>query len=281
MWANFVRMMPLNKTLLIVVIGAGGVASALAPALDALDGVEVVQIFSRSLDRAISLATRLSNAQAIDSLSDTAAADLYLIAVKDDAIADVVSALPPVDQESVVAHTSGSVGIDVLSISGCRTGVFYPLQTFSPGREVNVGSIPFFIEGCDAATTGFLKQLAFRMSGRVYDADGDTRRLMHVAAVFACNFTNHLWAIAADLLAVRGIPFDVLSPLLEETLHKAFTASPSEGQTGPARRGDTRVMDAHRKMLDDCQARIYDLISQSIMQRYDTLRSDKDTCGGV
>lgn len=255
----------------IVVIGSGGVASSLAPALDALDGVEVVQVYSPTLAHAEALASRLSAAVAVDDCAALSRdADMYLISVKDDAIAHLAEVVAPC-RDAVWAHTSGSVPMSVIGPLGCHTGVFYPLQTFSRERIVDVAQVPFFIEGSDAYTVDFLKNLARCLSPRVFDADGDTRRLMHVAAVFACNFTNHLWAISADLLGEHNIPFDVLRPLLEETLHKALSAHPAKGQTGPAQRGDMKVMDAHRKMLDEHLAKLYTTLSQSIMNRNDTL----------
>ena len=260
-----------TDTLRIVIIGSGGVASSLAPALDALPDVEVVQVYSPTLAHAENLASRLSGAVGVDDYADISTdAGMYLVSVRDDAIAPLAATLVP-RTDAVWVHTSGSVPMSALAPLGGHTGVFYPLQTFSRERIVDVAEVPFFIEGSDDATAEFLRNLARRLSPHVFYADGDTRRLMHVAAVFACNFTNHLWAIAADLLGERGIPFDVMRPLLEETLRKALAAHPEKGQTGPARRGDVKVMDAHRKMLRGSVADLYTSLSQSIMNRNDTL----------
>lgn len=259
-----------SEQLRIVVIGSGGVASSLAPALDALEGVKVVEVCSRNIANAQALAAEMADAEACDNLIEIAEADLYIISVNDDAVASVVASVAS-RRDAVWVHTSGSVPMSVLEPLGRKTGVFYPLQTFSRERVVDMSEVPFFIEGSDGPTAEFLRKLAARMSERVFDADGDTRRLMHVAAVFACNFTNHLWAVAADILSNKGIPFDVMRPLLEETLRKALSAHPAMGQTGPARRGDRRVMDAHRAMLDSHDSQLYTILSQSIIDRYDSL----------
>ena len=134
--------------------------------------------------------------------------------------------------------------------------------------------VPLFIEGSDAIASETAGNLARQLTSEVYKADSATRRLIHVAAVFSCNFANHLWATASDILATRGIPFTVMRPLLEETLGKALRGNPADGQTGPARRGDTKVIAAHREMLSGLPAEIYDLLTQSIIRRYDSLRPD-------
>lgn len=271
MWAPSARM-PSSDILKIALIGSGGVASSLAPVLDALEGVTVAQVMSRTAANALALASRLANAEAITTPSAlTPDADIYIIAVTDNALAGLAQTLPPA-RNAIWLHTSGSVDASVLSRLSPHHGVLYPLQTFSKGRRVDMARVPLFIEGSDALTSATVEKLARRLTPDVYEADSSTRRLIHVAAVFSCNFANHLWATASDILATRGIPFTVMRPLLEETLGKALRGNPADGQTGPARRGDTKVIAAHREMLSGLPAEIYDLLTQSIIQRYDSLR---------
>ena len=126
-------------------------------------------------------------------------------------------------------------------------------------------SVPLFVEGSSAAVEDQIREFASGLFGRVYHADSMTRKKMHISAVFACNFTNHLWSIAEELLRRDNLPFDVLRPLLVETLRKAFVNSPSASQTGPAARGDRRVIDGHLELLDGNEKEIYKLLSESIM----------------
>lgn len=241
----------------IAVIGAGNVASSLVPALEALDGVSVVQNWTRRSGEPL-----------------TSDADIYIMAVSDDAIAPLADRFARLNPGALWLHTSGSVGMDALAPLGRRHGVFYPLQTFTRDRRLDFGDIPLFIEGSDPSVAGEMKELAARLSRRVYDADSSTRRAMHVAAVFACNFANHLWSVADGLLRERSLSFDILGPLLGETLTKALESSPAEGQTGPARRGDSRVMGEHIASLPPDLAEIYRVISRHIINQYSSNEQD-------
>ena len=148
-------------------------------------------------------------------------------------------------------------------------GVFYPLQTFSKGVDVNLAEVPVFVEGSNDMTLSVAERLGRAISPKVHHADDDTRCKMHAAAVFACNFTNHLWAIADDILCREaGVDLSVLHPLLKETLRKAMLGRPSDGQTGPAVRGDRGVMDKHAGLLADDEARLYRELSEHIMDYY-------------
>lgn len=249
----------------VVIIGAGNVASHIAPALDKVS--EVAQVYSRNITNAYAIASRLKNCQATDDLAHIIPdADVYIITVKDDAIAQVIADTPASD--GLWLHTSGSIPVTIFKNLRRRYGVLYPLQTFSKGLPVDVSQVPFFIEGCDETTQYEIKELALLMSRQVQVADSDQRRRLHVAAVFACNFTNHLWAVADEILQEAGYDFNVLRPLIQATLDKAVAASPVEGQTGPARRGDRRVIDSHIAMLDARHAPLYDQLTQSIINLY-------------
>lgn len=253
----------------IIFIGSGNVASSLAPALDSLDNCHVSNVYSRKKENAQALCDKLKSAEAVNDpslLPDSG--DLYIISVSDDAVGEVAVEFAGLAPDATWVHTSGSVPADALKSLGDDYGVFYPLQTFSRERVLNLSHVPFFIEGSNENTTESLLSLAGRLTDSVRIADGDTRKLMHVAAVFACNFTNHLWAIADRILATRDIPLTVLKPLLDETLRKAMTMNPADGQTGPARRNDKKVMSGHLAMLDDNDAELYRIISESIIKMY-------------
>lgn len=257
-----------KPSLRIVFIGAGNVASHLAPAIERSGAGIIVQVYSRKLSTAQALAAVLQSATATAEIGDVRRdADVYIISVSDDAIAPLVAGLPK-GGDALWLHTSGSVGMEVLSPLSDRYGVFYPLQTFSKGVEVEVSRLPLFIEGRDEAVETEIRELAAPVFANVYHADSRTRRMMHISAVFACNFTNHLWTIASEILEKEKLPFEVLHPLLEETIKKAFTVSPEKGQTGPAVRGDRAVIDKHLSMLDGKPAEIYSLLSESIISRH-------------
>lgn len=258
----------LTEPLRTVIIGSGNVATAVAPALELAGAVTVVAVYSPTYAHAAELAGKLNNAVAVDKACDMPAdADLYIVAVKDDAVAKVAAELPR--NNAVWLHTSGGVPAETLSPLTDNYGVFYPLQTFSKGVDVNLAEVPVFVEGSNDMTLSVAERLGRAISPKVHHADGDTRCKMHAAAVFACNFTNHLWAIADDILRREaGVDLSVLHPLLKETLRKAMLGRPSDGQTGPAVRGDRGVMDKHAGLLADDEARLYRELSEHIMDYY-------------
>lgn len=195
--------------------------------------------------------------------------DIYIISVSDNAIADVASRLRHLS--GIVAHTSGTTPMSVLTEAGVqRPGVLYPLQTFSREVPLDYREIPVFVEGGydDAAIT--LQCAAAMWSGSVTRCSSDTRCKIHLASVLACNFTNHLWALASQLLAGDAIPFDILKPLIRQTAAKIEQVSPYEAQTGPARRHDTRTIARHLEMTAGTPLlkQIYTLLSQSISDTY-------------
>lgn len=245
----------------VVILGAGNVATHLALALASDCCVE--QVWSRTEDNARALAAKLPGCSVIASPAEAVRdADVYLISVADDAVATVAQQLGPVS--GVVAHTSGSIPVQVLSDAGhAQTGVFYPLQTFTRDVPLNMAQVPFFIEGPDE-----LWDMAQLIGDRVYRADSARRAALHLAAVFACNFANLQWTVASQLLANDGLDFDVLAPLLTETLRKAIHNGPERSQTGPARRGDENVMAAHQAKLQGDELELYRLCSKMINKRY-------------
>lgn len=247
------------------IIGAGGVAWSLAPAIQAA-GHEIVQVFSKSENSCSALAGRLNVAYTTDK-KDIRQADIYICCVNDDAIKDAVSGINFGD--GIPVHTAGSVNSDILRPYAKHYGVMYPLQTFSKGKTVNVAQVPFYIEGCDGSTAGILSDFAGSFGGKVRMADSEQRRKLHIAAVFACNFTNHLYTLAYDLIEKAGLDFGELLPLIDETVAKIHALKPYDAQTGPAVRHDGKTMSLHAASLEEPERGIYEMLSKSIQQTHD------------
>ena len=252
-----------------VLIGSGAVASALAPALERSGAVVWEQVYSPTLEHAQWLADELKKAKAINNKENILPdADMYLISVKDDAIAELAQSLK--GNEAVWMHTSGGVPAEALKPLTPNYGVLYPLQTFSKGVEVSMDAVPIFVEGANEATESFIRSLAEGITKSVTHADSALRKRLHCAAVFACNFTNHLWSVADSILREHpGLDITYLEPLLKETLRKAMTVAPALAQTGPAKRGDHAVMESHKAMLSKEDAELYEYLSQRIMKQYE------------
>lgn len=191
--------------------------------------------------------------------------DICLICVSDSAIPEVASRLK--GKADIVAHTSGSIQMDVLAPDSKNYGVFYPLQTFTKGVKLLYSEIPFFIEGNNSETTERLINLASLISDRVIKADSEKRRQLHLASVFACNFANNLVTIADDILQQSGMDYTLLLPLLRQTVEKLYELSPALAQTGPAARKDYPVIEAHLSLLEANKAyqEIYRLMTENIM----------------
>ncbi|MBO7591165.1 MAG: DUF2520 domain-containing protein [Prevotella sp.] len=203
-------------------------------------------------------------------------ADVYIIAVKDSALQEVISKVTKGREGQLFLHTAGSMPLSVFEGYADNAGVLYPMQTFSMDREVDFREIPLFIEGADPR----IRAVAESLSAHVYELSTADRKYLHLAAVFACNFANHCYTLAADVLQKKGLPFDVMLPLVDETARKVHELHPTEAQTGPAVRGDQNVMQAQAALLDGKAKEIYELLSQSIQEHkeeYDQLRLTEDT----
>lgn len=249
----------------ITIIGSGNVAAQLAEAL-VRQGAEVVQLYARRREVAEEIASPLG-IEVASTPEELAEADLYLVALSDRAIGEVVAQLP-LPEGAVVAHTAGSVEMDVLAPHPHR-GVFYPFQTFTRGRKVEWSRVPILIEGSDSFAVDLLGRVASLLSCEVHRANGEKRRKLHLVGVFACNFVNALYGVGEELLHEADLPFDLLKPLIEETARKAVEASsPCQVQTGPAVRGDRAVQERHLEMLadDPNKQAIYQQISQLIWE---------------
>lgn len=248
---------------MITLLGAGNVATHLGLALKQ-QGYTISQVYSRTYDSAVQLAERL-DAEPVDRLGDIKdGAVVYLCALSDDALESVLSGLTLSDP--FLVHTSGSIPLSALSAYSSRYGVLYPLQTFSKTRPVDVASVPFFIEASNDTTLEYLTGLASRLSRTVHTLNSDDRAALHLAAVFACNFVNHLYTLSFDILKQRDIPFHYLLPLIDETALKVHALSPADAQTGPAVRNDTNIITKQLQRLSDpVQASVYRCLTDSII----------------
>jgi predicted short-subunit dehydrogenase-like oxidoreductase (DUF2520 family) len=248
----------------VVILGAGNLAWHFGHRLSGA-GIQVAQIFSRTPKLGESLATELhaGYTNRLDLLEEDA--DLYLLAITDDAIPSLIRQAR--FGKRFVVHAAGSVSMDVFTGKVKNYGVLYPLQTLTTGKPLDFSNIPLFIEANNAGNLEKLNLLACKLSNRVYVVDSEKRTYLHLAAVIASNFTNHMFALTEKLLQEKNLSFDLLKPLIEETIAKALFLSPLQAQTGPAIRGNTRVIEKHLALLEQHPEikELYRVITESIM----------------
>lgn len=248
--------------------GSGNLAWHLALGLKS-KGYRIRSIWSREYSNAVILAKNCG-AMACQEISglcqDT---DMIIIAVADKAIGDVAQSIGEFD--GIVVHTAGSVSMDILKGNLKNYGVFYPLQTFSKGIPVDFGAVPFFLESSSDEVLKALKQVALKLSAKVYEADSKQRILLHVAAVFAGNYSNLMYMIGNEILKNSGLPVDILHSLIQETARKAVSNDPFEMQTGPARRHDTPTIENHISALASMPefADLYQRLARLISHKYE------------
>jgi len=252
------------------IIGSGNVAWHLSRALEDA-GHFVIEVYSRNIKNALSLTNRLYDAEAIDSLDfSESEAEVFILAVSDSAIEDIVTEIVLPDN-AIIAHTSGAVSISALGYAPTEhLGVLYPLQTFSKAKEVNWKVIPILIEAETNKGSVVLKALAESLSKTVLVMSSSKRQEVHLSAVFASNFTTYILSLSEEILTQRKLDFDLLKPLIAETINKSFDMSPYDALTGPARRGDMETLNRHIQMLEHNQAQkeVYKLLSQQILDAY-------------
>lgn len=252
------------------ILGSGNVAGHLAPAV-VNAGWSCSGVYSRTLKHANALAERIGSkgyddlSQVMSVLESDRELDIVLISLTDNALSEVARMLTS-EISATVLHTSGSTPMSVLA-STTSHGVFYPMQTFSKERAVDISSTPFFIEAHDDLAHRRLIELTDDLQiTHVREITTDERIRLHMAAVFGCNFVNHLYAMAAEVLGDTGVPFTILMPLLEETLNKAVSHDPATVQTGPAIRHDQLTIDRHLAALEDNEKlyEVYRFLTDSI-----------------
>lgn len=268
-------------------VGAGNVATHLALAFSR-KGVRITGIYSHTMLSAEILAEAVrstmkdggkecteaasdSTVVATDALENLPDADVYIVSVKDDALPIIAASWPNEKKGRVVLHTAGSVSMEVLATASDHYGVLYPMQTFSKNKAVDFSKITVFVEGSDAVAEEAaicLGECIFGKCQRLLSAD---RKYLHLAAVFACNFVNHMYDVAYGILKGQNIDPTCLLPLIAETAQKVESVDPHDAQTGPARRGDRDVVDRHMEALSGQPSlqQMYGMLSESIMQRYE------------
>ncbi|MCL9805731.1 DUF2520 domain-containing protein [Flavobacterium amniphilum] len=244
----------------VTIIGSGNVARHLISAFSQSSFVEIKQVFARQTE---TLSHLIPSEKITNNFAQIQESDLYIISVTDQAIESVSAQIP--FENKLVVHTSGTVSIDNLS-SRNRKGVFYPLQTFSKDKKVNFKEIPVCLEAQNEEDYLVLESVAKSISDKPFNISSEQRKALHVAAVFSCNFVNHLYRIGSEICTENNIPFEILYPLIEETADKIKFLSPEEAQTGPAKRNDTTTINAHLNFLqDNTQKEIYKLLTKSII----------------
>lgn len=246
----------------ILIVGVGNVATHLAQGFRKANLSVTLTGRSHKKNKKIAKLLGIGYTESINSYDKPV--DLYLIAVNDTAISSVVKEIP---SDAQICYTSGS--IDLANFPTENIGVFYPLQSFSKDRSISLEKVPFFIEAKNQFFEQQLFDLANKLSSKVHLANSETRGHLHIAAVFVNNFTNHLFVLASDYLNANGQHIDALKPLMEETVKKLEYISPSEAQTGPARRNDFNVIKKHEALLEGKSAQeVYRIISNSIINYY-------------
>ena len=246
----------------IVIIGSGNVAYHLAKAFTQ-NNIKVSQIFGRNEVELNKISEELNIPYSTKELAD---ADLYLISVSDSAVEQVSDLIKT--EKALVAHTSGSLPIETLN-GDYRKASFYPLQTFSKTKNLEYSKIPFFIEAENQIDEKSLFELASIISENVETSDYEKRKYIHLTAVFACNFVNHLFARAKEIADSQDLDFNYFVPLIDETVEKIHHLEPKLAQTGPAVRGDERVLKLHEELItNDEHLKIYQLMNESIKKMY-------------
>ena len=247
----------------IVLIGAGNVATHLGIALKN-EGFSIIQVYSYTLDSAKTLGEKLEADYTNNINSINEKADIYIFSIKDSALPEILKKFPKT--KGIFIHTAGSLPADVFKGFAKHYGVLYPLQTFSKNRDIVFREIPLFVEASDQKTEETIKKIAEKLSLKVIYLPSEKRSHLHLAAVFACNFVNHLYKLGTDILEEQKLDWNLLLPLIQETASKVETLHPKDAQTGPAVRYDKNIIRKHLEMLKDEPEKqeLYRLLSDSI-----------------
>lgn len=254
----------------IAIIGTGNVAWHLGEAFENA-GHTITEVYGRTLAKANSISERLYATVPLKELDfSESEAEVFVMAVSDEAIPDFADAVI-LPEKAILVHTSGSVSLDVLAYSSAQyTGIFYPLQSFSKHRKMDISDVPILLESDDREVMKRLKQLAKTLSPFCYEVNSKDRLAIHVAAVFASNFTNHMVRIAEEVMHRQGLDVEMLKPLLIEQVSKCLDMGARQAQTGPAARGDISTLESHHQFLsyNEGFAEIYRVVSQDIMDSF-------------
>lgn len=255
------------KNLKIGIIGSGNVAFHFASAYSKLPAINLKGIYSRNKQTAQTLAKETNTTYFDDLHTFSNQVDVIIICASDDSISKIANQLKL--QNQIVAHTSGVVSMQVLNVASKNYGSFYPLQTFTKQRQVNLNQVPFLIDASNENTKTVLLELACVLSNFVVEVADEKRRKLHIAAVIVNNFSNHLFTLAKDYTDKLQIDFDLLKPLIQETALKVLEQNPKEIQTGPAKRNDEKTIKEHLDMLEDEKLEeLYRWFTKSIQNYY-------------
>ena len=248
----------------IILLGSGNVATHLGIALKN-SNYSIVQVYSRIIENAKVLASKL-DANFTNDLSKLKSADLIIVSINDDAILSVLSQI----KNTAIVHTSGSIGLNIFKEQFSNYGVFYPLQTFKKEVDIDISEIPFCIEGNSIEFENQLIKIAKTFSNNVVKINSHQRKQLHIAAVFACNFSNHMYSIADDLLAKEDIDFKILLPLIRKTIANLGNNRPKKVQTGPAKRKDTIIIQEHLDIIKEKEIKdLYHNITTNIIKYHE------------
>lgn len=260
----------------VTLIGAGNLATQLGKSLKKA-GVIISQVYSRTEDSARTLGELLDAEWLTDIKALRYEADIYIFSVKDSVLCELISEVCKSRGDKLFLHTAGSMSMSCFEGKALRYGVFYPMQTFSKTKDVDFECIPVFIESNSIETEDVIRSLANKLTQRVIRLSSADRKYLHLAAVWACNFTNYCYTVASDILGEHGIPFDVMLPLINETTEKIKKISPKEAQTGPAVRGDRNVMSKQFELMNDKEdlQKLYKMLSKGINPLVNNLTLDK------
>jgi len=241
-------------------IGSGKLGRQLYREFAQHSSVKLIQWMDRSAD--LPSIQGINLAASLDSLEEV---DCYILAVNDESIEKIASQLP---ENSLIIHTSGGTGLNYIS-NHKRRGVFYPLQSFSMERMIEFSNLPICIEASNDDDLMFLEQLTLKLKATPININSQKRKSLHLAAVLVNNFTNYLFTQAEGICKKNDISFDLLKPLIHETIDKLNDLKPKEAQTGPAVRGDKKTIKAHLEIIKDAELKkLYKLLTNSITNYY-------------
>ncbi len=264
-----------KKTLNIIIIGTGNVSWHIANSISSIKNVKLLQAFNHKTSKVTTAYTKKFNCEVVTNYQQiNTHADIYIIAVKDDALESVVKHLVPLKLKGIVAHTSGSIDLSALNGVSQHTGVYYPLQTFYPNASIDWTSTPLLLEANSKTALAKLKVVANQVSKKVKVVDSENRLRLHLAAVFACNFTNALYVSAFDLIEkhIGSKDTNLLASIMLQSFQKLERVHPKQAQTGPAVRNDQRVIKKHLALLksDKELTAVYKLLSGLIIHQQKT-----------
>ncbi|TDS20838.1 putative short-subunit dehydrogenase-like oxidoreductase (DUF2520 family) [Maribacter caenipelagi] len=247
----------------VVIVGTGNVAQNLFHAFQKSADVNVKQVIGRNKEH---LAFVKDDALISTEFTSDITADVYILAISDDAISTVAEYFKDVD--GLLVHTSGATSVKALK-SVLRPGIFYPLQTFTKGKIISFDDIPMCVEATNENDLNLLKQLGNALSNTVVEINSEQRKALHIAAVFVNNFTNYMYTMGSDICVEHNLDFSLLQPLIKETAAKLDALTPLQAQTGPAKRGDQQTLHNHLQIIKDKHQReLYTLLSNAIKEKH-------------